>query len=344
MIKKFFIIILFIVLATLIFIGIKFTHQTFFQNTRFDISQPVYIYIDQNRNYDSLQTQLIHTAKINDIEIFNSLAESKKFPDNMRSGRYIVRPDDTAKSLLKRLQHGLQSPLKITFNNIRLKEDFVEIISNQLMLQNSTLLQLISDSSVCASYGFNPENIISMFIPNTYEVYWDTSPEKFLNRMNREYNKFWNNDRLEKAKKIQLTPIEVATLASIVEEECTYEDEYPIVAGLYLNRLSRNQLLQADPTLKFANGNFGLKRILRSHMEIESPYNTYIHQGLPPGPIRMPNIKAIDAVLNPMQHNYYYMCAKDDFSGRHNFAKTLSQHNENAAKYHRALNLRNIYR
>jgi UPF0755 protein len=181
-----------------------------------------------------------------------------------------------------------------------------------------------------------------MFIPNTYEVYWNTPAEKLIERMKREYDVFWNNDRRRKAENIRLTPIEVSILASIVEEETAAPDEYPIVAGLYLNRLYKGMMLQADPTVKFAVGDFSLRRILNRHLEVDSPYNTYMYAGLPPGPIRIPSPKSIDAVLNHTVHNYLYMCAKEDFSGRHNFAVTLKEHNKNAEKYRAELNRRGI--
>lgn len=181
-----------------------------------------------------------------------------------------------------------------------------------------------------------------MFIPNTYEVYWNTSAKNFMNRMKKEYDRFWNDSRKAKAKEIGMSPVEVAILASIVEEETAAYDEYPVVAGLYINRLKRNIPLQADPTVKFAWGDFTLQRILFSHLEIDSPYNTYKHTGLPPGPLRIPSIKGLDAVLNYQKHSYLYMCAKEDLSGRHNFAKTLAEHSRNAKKYQAELNRRKI--
>jgi UPF0755 protein len=180
---------------------------------------------------------------------------------------------------------------------------------------------------------------MAMFIPNTYEVYYNVSPEGLLEKMHDEYEAFWNTERKEKAAKIGLTPVEVATLASIVQAETIKEDEAPIIAGLYLNRLKKGIALQADPTLKFAVGDFSLKRILNVHKEIESPYNTYKYPGLPPGPISMAEINSIDAVLNYTSSNYYYMCAKEDFSGRHNFTNSYEEHMRNAAKYQRALTI-----
>lgn len=341
--KKLFIVVLLLIATYLLINGIRFTQNTFFKNTKFNIERPASIYIDQTKDFDDLLRQLIYNANIEDIELFKMLAESKNYPKNLRTGHYVIETDDTAKDLLKKLTQGLQNPVKVTFNNIRLKEDLAEVISEQMMFEKDSLTNLLTDSIFCTNLGFTKESIISIFIPNTYEFYWDTSPKRFMERMNREYDKFWTSERMEKASNLNLTRQEVATLASIVEEECTYPDEYPIVAGLYLNRLRRGQPLQADPTLKFVVGDFSLRRILNSHMNVDSKYNTYKYAGLPPGPIRMPSIKGIEAVLNPSMHNYYFMCAKDDFSGRHNFATTLSQHNINAAKYHAALNQRKIF-
>jgi UPF0755 protein len=200
----------------------------------------------------------------------------------------------------------------------------------------------ISIKSVSTA-GLSFSAFLPIFIPNTYEIYWDTSIDNFLKRMRKEYDRFWNDERRSKAEKIGLSPIQVATLASIVEEEATYIDEYPIVAGLYLNRLKRGMRLEADPTVKFAVGDFTLRRILFRHLEVESPYNTYKNGGLPPGPIRIPSIQAIEGTLSPQQHNYLFMCAKDDLSGRHNFATTHAEHARNAARYQRALNERGIF-
>ena len=313
-------------------------------STSFNIDKPVYIYIDQNKNYESILTQLDTTAHIQDIENFKQLAKYTKYPDNIKTGRYKITADTEIKTLIKDLQAGHQTPTKLKFNNIRLKADLAERLSNQLMLSQDDILRALNDSAICSKYNFDTNTIITMFIPNTYEVYWDTSIEKLFDRMNSEYINFWNEERKQKAKNLGLTPIQVSTLASIVEEECFFTDEYPVVAGLYLNRLNRGQLLQADPTVKFAVGDFSLQRILFKHLEVDSPYNTYIYQGLPPGPIRIPSIKGIDAVLNPSQHDYLYMCAKEDFSGRHRFARTHAEHERNANLYRNALNKRKIYK
>ena len=312
-------------------------------NTGFNIDKTVYLYINEDKNYDVLLKEIKDSAKVEDVSNFDRLATFLSYKDNIRSGRYAVSPDMNIRDLIKKLRSGNQTPVKLRFNNIRIKEDIAERISTQLMFSKEEFLDALNNERKCEELGFNTNTIVAMFIPNTYEFYWDISLEKFLARMKQEYGKFWNNDRLNRAKEIGLSPTEVSVLAAIVEEECTYADEYPTVAGLYLNRLKIGQALQADPTVKYAVGDFSLRRILNKHLKTESPYNTYRHTGLPPGPIRIPSIKGIDAVLNYQKHDYFYMCAKEDFSGYHSFARTHAEHERNAAKYRKALNMRGIY-
>lgn len=312
-------------------------------STGFDIDKTVYVYVDQNKGYDQLVQELIDSAKIENIGNFNIVASYRNYQGKLKTGRYAITPKDNVWTVVNKLNRGLQTPTRVTFNNIRLKSDLVTRISNQLMFSESELSAILDDSLRCASYGFTPQSIVAMFIPNTYEFYWDVKVESFVDKMKKEHDNFWNQLRLDKARALDLNPLEVSTLASIVEEECMYSDEYPIVAGLYLNRLRRGQLLQADPTVKYAVGDFSLQRILFKHLEVDSPYNTYQYKGLPPSPIRVPSIKGLDAVLNYAEHNYLYMCAKEDFSGRHNFATNLSEHNRNADRYRAALNQRKIY-
>ncbi|NDV96586.1 endolytic transglycosylase MltG [Dysgonomonas sp. 521] len=311
-------------------------------NTGFNIDKTVYIYVDENRNFEALQKEVRDSAKVANISNFDKLASLLEYRPNMKTGRYAVTPDMTAYELIKNLRSGHQAPVNLKFNNIRTKEDLAQRISEQLMMSKDALLNVLNDSVKCKELGFNRETVVAMFIPNTYEFYWDVTIESFLQRMHKEHSRFWTEERQAKAKEISLTPVEVSTLASIVEEECMFTDEYPKVAGLYLNRLRIGQELQADPTVKFAVGDFSLRRILNKHTEIDSPYNTYRRRGLPPGPIRIPSIKGIDAVLNYAKHNYFYMCAKDDFSGYHNFAVTFPEHLRNRALYIKALNARGI--
>lgn len=309
----------------------------------FNIEKPVYIKIDENKDYESVKRQLKDSAHIHSIDKFTFIAKLFSYPNNIKSGRYKITPDMNIVEALHILKSGEQTPVRLTFNNMRLKSDLTKRLSDQLMLTDSQLETALNDSAVCQKYGFNTATIVSMFIPNTYEIYWDTPLDKYLNKMQTEYSKFWNDKRKEKAANLNLSPIEVSILASIVEEECYFSDEYPIVAGLYMNRMRKDMLLQADPTVKFAVGDFSLKRILHKHLETNSPYNTYRVKGLPPGPIRIPSIKAIDGVLNLKESNYLYMCAKEDFSGRHNFAVTHAEHARNAARYRAALNKEKIY-
>jgi UPF0755 protein len=239
--------------------------------------------------------------------------------------------------ILKVFKSGRQELVNVTFSVVRLRKDLVEKITKNTSLSPAEFDHALDGFVASNSEGFNKDNILCMFIPNTYEVYFNISSEDLVSRMNHEYKKFWTEERTAKAKEVGLTPIEVSILASIVQAESIKPDEAPVIAGLYLNRLKKNIALQADPTLVYAIGDFGLKRVLNGHKEIDSPYNTYKHPGLPPGPINVPQIASIDAVLNYQHHNYYYMCAKEDFSGYHNFASDLDDHNRNARKYQRAL-------
>jgi UPF0755 protein len=303
----------------------------------------VYIYIDEERNYEEVIRQLERKATLPSEKIFRLLADRMNYPERVKSGRYAISHGMTMPDVIRLLRAGNQSPVNITFNNIRTREDLAGRLAGQLMADSIALLEALRDPSLAEKQGFSSETIVAMFIPNTYEVYWNTDVESLMQRMKTEYDRFWNDTRRKKAEEKGLTPVEISTLASIVEEEATYADEYPVVAGLYLNRIKRGMRLEADPTVKFAVGDFTLRRILYKHLEVESPYNTYRREGLPPGPIRIPSIAAIDATLSPRQHNYLFMCAKDDLSGRHNFAVTHAEHARNAARYQRALNARGIY-
>lgn len=309
----------------------------------FAVSETKYVYIyEDKKDFEALCRELQDSAGCKHIQFFKLLAQFRKYPENMKSGRYAIEPNLNNTTLLNRLRRGQQAPIRLTFNNLRLISDLTDRLSEQLMITNDDLLAYLMDERYCESLGFNATTIKTMFIPNTYEVYWNIAADKLLERLKREYDTFWNEARLQKAKNMRLTPVEVSILASIVEEETAVADEYPVVAGLYINRLHRGMLLQADPTVKYAVGDFTLQRILHKHLEADSPYNTYLYPGLPPGPIRIPSIRSIDAVLNYTRHNYLYMCAKEDFSGRHNFAVTLTEHNRNADRYRAELNRRNI--
>ena len=255
-------------------------------------------------------------------------------------GAYRVEKGMSPFELWRQLSSGTQSPVKFTFNNLRTVADFAESASQQLCIDKNDMLRLLTDSASCASFGFTPQTVPAMLIPDTYEVYWSVKPEKL--KMHDNYIRFWNDERKTKAKKLGLTPEEVVTLASIVEEETAYSPEKGKVSRLYLNRLSKGMKLQSDPTVKFAIGDFSLKRILHKHLAANSPYNTYAVQGLPPGPIRMPEKSTVNAVLNAPPHDYIYMCAKADFSGSHEFTASYAEHLRYARLYQAALNRRGI--
>jgi len=311
-------------------------------SSAFKTDKITYLYIDEKKDYEAILEQLETQSQIKDIRLFENLASIMKYPQNIKSGKYEIKPQLNYLELVRMLRNGNQIPVQLTFNNIRLKKDFAERIGSQLRFGEKTLSEQLNQPNVCQSLGFDTTTIMCMFIPNTYNVYWTVPISQFLDRMKKEYDRFWTPERLSKAQALSLSPVEVSILASIVEEETADKLEYPVVAGLYINRLRKGMLLQADPTVKFAVGDFELRRILNVHLAIDSPYNTYKNPGLPPGPIRIPSIAGIDAVLNYTHHNFLYMAAKDDFSGRHNFAVTLSEHNRNADKYREALNRNNI--
>jgi len=341
LVKRFLIIAILIILIVLFSIcgGIGYS---IFLSPNFAAPTTSYIYIYPEKNFAYLCRQLEDSANCLNIKTFIEVAKILKYPENIKTGRYAVEPGTNNYDLLTNLRRGQQEPIRITFNNIRLKEDLTKRISEQLMIESHELDTLLNDPIYCETLGFTPATIKAMFIPNTYEVYWSISAEKLIERMKREYDAFWTESRRNQAQNMRLTPLEVSILASIVEEESAMLDEYPTIAGLYINRLHRGVPLQADPTVKYAMGNFAIQRMLNEYLRIDSPYNTYLYTGLPPGPLRIPSLQGLESVLNYEKHNYLFMCAKEDFSGRHNFAVTLSEHNRNAERYHAELNRRAI--
>jgi UPF0755 protein len=274
---------------------------------------------------------------VNDMVSFSFLARLSGYDKAIVPGRFVLRSNMTNLQALKILKTGRQEPVKVTFSYVRLRNELAEKITKNIGITSREFNEALDEFVSTNKEGFTKDNILSMFLPNTYEVYFNISPEDFVARMNSEYKKFWNETRTNKAKEIGLTPIEVSILASIVQAESVKSDEAPVIAGLYLNRLRKDIALQADPTLVYALGDFTLKRVLNGHKQIKSPYNTYKYPGLPPGPINVPQISSIDAVLNYQHHDYYYMCAREDFSGYHNFAHNLEDHNKNARRYQKAL-------
>ena len=333
-------IIIFFAIAFII-AGIR-AYQLYQYIFRQNVKTDYVLYIHENDTFEQVTAKLTESDVLHSLKAFNWVSKKKEYAKSVKTGRYLLKKGMNTNQIVNMLKGGLQTPLNVTFNNVRTKEDLAGKVSKYLVADSLSILNLFSNNELIQKYGFTTETFRTMFIPDTYEFYWTTSAEEFAERMKSEYDKFWNAERRKKAEEINLTPVEITTLASIVQAEIAKKEELKRIAGLYMNRLKRGQLLQADPTVKYAVGDFSLKRILNVHLQIDSPYNTYKNAGLPPGPINFPETTTIDAVLNFEKHNYLYMCAKEDFSGYHNFAATLDEHNRNAAKYRAALDRNNI--
>jgi len=328
--------------AVLVGIGI-FAFVFLKPNVSLSQDNDTFVYIYPNYSVNQVVTQINKVAKLKNQATFNFVAKTLKYTDGkVRAGRYAISDGMSNITLVRELRNGQQTPVNLTFNNIRTKEQLAARLAEQLIADSLTIITLLNDTNYLKPLGLTPETAVTLFIPNTYQMYWTTDAHALFKRMEKEYHKFWNENRLEKAKQILFSPQEVATLASIVEEETNFKPERPTVAGLYINRLRQHIKLQADPTVKFANADFKSKRVLNSHLAVQSPYNTYQVFGLPPGPIRVASPNGIDAVLNYEHHNYLFMCAKETFDGTHNFTASYAEHQQNARRYQQALDQRNI--
>lgn len=332
----------FILLSVVAVLGYFIYKRLFLPNISTGKSSSEFIYIPTGSNFNDVVDLLKDRKIIINEKTFRWTAEQMKYSNSVKPGRYRIKSKMNNKELVSLLRSGKQEPVKVVFNTIRTKEDFAERIGSQIEANSGSLLNLLNDADYTGRLGFNPDNILALFIPNTYEFYWNTSADKFIQRMAIEYKKFWTDERIKKAKNNNLTQVQTSILASIVQQESNKEDEKPLIAGVYINRYRKDWKLEADPTLVYALGDFTINRVLNIYKQIDSPYNTYKYKGLPPGPICLPTVKSIDAVLNYSRHNYYYFCAKDDFSGYHSFAENLSQHNVNAKRFQRALDRRKI--
>ena len=295
--------------------------------------------VKEGNTFKDVQQELHDGEYVQDLISFSFLAKLMDYDEQIKPGRYLLKRNMSNLRAIQLLKSGAQEPVRITFNNVRLVPELAEKITRNLGMTPQEFEAAVVQFAMTNSYGLNKENILVMFIPNTYQVYYNIVPEALVKRMYQEYENFWTDERKSKAKKIGLTPTEVSILASIVQAESVRPDEAPTIAGLYMNRLKQGIPLQADPTLVFAVGDFTLKRILNVHKEIDSPYNTYKYAGLPPGPINMPEINSLEAVLDFKQSDYLYMCAKEDFSGRHNFTSDYQEHMNNAIRYQKALTI-----
>lgn len=295
------------------------------------------IVIPEGADFKKVQEILHEGNYVQDLISFSFLAKLMDYDEGVKAGRYTLERNMTNLDAIRYLRLGLQEPVNITFNNVRLISELSEKITRNLEMTKEDFEAALIDFAMTNKYGFTKDNVLCMFIPNTYEVYYNASPKQLIDKMHDEYEKFWTTERQDKAGALKLTPIEVSILASIVQAESVKRDEAPIIAGLYINRLKQAIPLQADPTLVFASGDFALKRVLNEHKMIDSPYNTYKYAGLPPGPINLPEINSLDATLDYLKSDYIYMCAKEDFSGRHNFSASYTEHLKNAQRYQAAL-------
>lgn len=316
----------------------------------FTISEPVSLYIDKDDNIDSVRHKIETLGKPRNMAVFDLFAKLLSFDEKIRTGKYEISPDESMLQMIRHIRNHNEQPIKLVVPSVRTMEDMAGRLAHQLMIDSTEIAERLNDEGQIARLGYTKETIHALFIPNTYEVYWDMSADDLMKRMEKENKAFWNDVRVAKLDEVskyagrKMSKIDVATMASIVDSETANNGEKPTIAALYMNRLRIDMPLQSDPTVKYALQDFGLRRILNEHLTVDSPYNTYKNAGLPPGPICVPSIAGLDAVLNHASNDYIYMCAKEDFSGTHNFAVSYSEHLQNAKRYTQALNQRKIFK
>lgn len=318
--------------------GSIFNPNTSFSESEYELKIP------QESSYKSVLNQLEAKQVLEDLGSFDRVADWMKYKKEVvPSGRFLIKKGWNNREIIGLLRSGNQKPVTVTFNNVRSMDQLAGLITKDLEVDSASLAQYFSQSDLIDKLGYTKESFMSAFIPNTYSLFWNVTPENIVTRMVKEQKIFWNQKgRKAKADKLEMTESEIYTLASIVEKESQHGPERPVIAGLYLNRLKGGIALQADPTVVYANGDFGLRRVLNKHLTFDSPYNTYKYSGLPPGPIYMPSIQSIDAVLDYEKHDYLFMCAKPGYGTKHAFAKTLRGHNKNANEYRAWLNKQGI--
>lgn len=312
------------------------------------INEEKIVFVPTGSDFEQVMSLLKEQDMICDESLFRKMADMKNYPAKIKPGKYVFPERISNNDIIDLLRIGKTTPVNLTFNYAENLADLAGIVSQQIEADSISLIKAMKDPSFMQSHRLNHDNVKAFFLPNTYEFYWHTNANGFVERMEKEYKRFWNKERLAKSKLLNMTPLEVSALASIVQKETSKMDEMPIVAGLYLNRLRKKMRLEADPTviyaLKLKNPNMQIRRVLKKDLKIDSPYNTYKTKSIPPGPICVPSIQAIDAVLQNKRHKYIFMCAKEDFSGYHNFASNLRAHRKNAKKYQDALNRMKVTR
>ncbi len=319
-------------------------------NSGFKLQKTTYLYVDADDNVDSISQKIESQTAPESMRVFHLFAGLLNLKDRIRTGRYEVSPQHTMLNLIRNIRNHHEKPIMLVVPSTRTMDAMAGKLANQLMLDSASIEQYLKDEGNIKALGYTKETLPGLFIPNTYEVYWDVSIPKLMERMQKENAAFWNEERMNKLQEVsqyageEMTKEKVITLASIVDSETADDGEKPTIAALYMNRMRKPMALQSDPTVIFAVGDFSIRRVLHEHLKVESPYNTYRNLGLPPGPIRVPSIAGIDAVLNHDKNDYIYMCAKEDFSGTHNYAVSYGEHLRNAARYTKALNERGIRR
>ena len=331
------------VVIVLIAFGVVLAYNYYQKIYKSNVRQKTYLYVKTGSQYADVVSQLKELKVLDDVSSFEWVASRKEYAEKVKPGKYLMKQGMSNNDLINMLRAGKQEPVNLVFNNIRTNDQLAGKLAKQIEADSASLSNIFKDNNYLKKMGVNSAEVRMLFVPNTYQIWWNTSPEQLMERMMKEYLKFWTPQRDQKAEDANLTRRDVSIIASIVEEETNKNDEKPVIASVYINRLHKGMLLQADPTVKYAVGDFALKRILNVHTSTVSPYNTYMFKGLPPGPICIPSITTIDAVLNYKKTDYIYFCAKEDFSGYHNFARNESEHAANASKYHKAMNARKIY-
>ena len=345
--KRFFLLYVIIAITVTVFGGVfsynKYT-DVYSPNVSLNKSE-TYIYIPSGANFNQVADTLIKKGYIRDKASFEWVAEKKNYVSRIRSGKYKLQANMSNNDLVNMLRSGAQTPVKVTFNNVRTKSQLAGKLSLNIEADSTDILKALNNPEVAKKFGLSTNTMFTMFIPNTYEVYWNTSIDKLFDKMAVEYKKFWTAERKKKAKAIDMSQTEVITLASIVQaEQNQHNSEKSTIAGLYMNRIKIGMRLQSCPTVIYAIGDFSKKRVTLRDKDFISPFNTYKHKGLPPGPINLPEISSIDAVLNYKTNKYLYMCARDDFSGYHYFSRTFVEHKRHADKFQAALNKQKIYK
>ena len=339
--RKFIIALVFIIIIALAATGFFYYLRYYGPNVT---NKREYLFIHTGATYADVYKTIREEGIVNDSTTFSWAAHNRKYINRVKPGKYRLHNGMSNKDLVRMLILGEQEPVKVSIKNFRLKENFAGYVAKKLEPDSASIINLLDSAEYIKKFGFDKDNVYAVILPNTYQMKWNTTAPRIFNKFYTEYQKFWTPERKQKAAALTLTPIKVSILASIVDAEALHDDEMPAIAGLYLNRLKKGMKLEADPTVIFANNDFTIHRVLRKQLAVVSPYNTYMYTGLPPGPIMMPSINAINSVLTYQHNNYIYMCAKEDFSGYHNFADNVAQHLINAHKFQKALDERNIKR